>query len=186
LGAFLLLRVCPILDLSTTLTTLVVLLGLATAALSALAARVQTDVKSGLAYASLTQVGIIIVEIGIGFRYLALAHIIGHACLRSLQLLRAPTLLHDYHTIENAIGGALDVSTATTVRTSSAGKWHIWLYRLGFERGFLDAILDNYVVTPFMTAFRWLDSTEQRWCYLIEGESTVEATDPLPLVEEES
>ena len=53
--------------------------------------------------AALTQVGIITAEIGLGLRYIALVHIIGHACLRTLQLLRAPTLLQDYHLLENAI-----------------------------------------------------------------------------------
>ena len=63
----------------------------------AMAGRVQSDVKTALAFASLTQVGIITAEIGIGLPYVALIHIIGHACLRTLQLVRAPTLLHDYH-----------------------------------------------------------------------------------------
>ena len=39
---------------------------------AALTARVQTDIKSALAFASLTQVGIIVAEIGFGFRYIAL------------------------------------------------------------------------------------------------------------------
>ena len=69
-----------------------------------LAGSVQTDIKSALSFASLSQVGIIVAEIGLGFRYVALIHILGHACLRTLQFVRAPTLLHDYHTMENAIG----------------------------------------------------------------------------------
>ncbi len=99
LGAFLLLRVSPILEQSLLLSAAVVVIGLVSAIFAALAARVQTDIKSALAFASLTQVGIIVAEIGLGLRYIALIHIIGHACLRTLQLLRAPTLLHDYHTL---------------------------------------------------------------------------------------
>ena len=72
-----------------------------------LAGRVQSDIKTALAFASLTQVGIIVVEIGLGLRYIALIHILGHAALRTLQLLRAPTLLHDYHVLENALDGHL-------------------------------------------------------------------------------
>jgi len=107
LGAYLLLRVSPILELSLTLRLAVIFLGLISALFGSLVARVQTDIKSALAFASLTQVGIIVVEIGCGLRYIALIHIIGHACLRTLQLLRAPSLLHDYHTLENAIGSHL-------------------------------------------------------------------------------
>ena len=32
-------------------------------------------------------------EIGLGFRYVALVHMLGHACLRTLQFVRAPSLL---------------------------------------------------------------------------------------------
>src|SRR5690606_16045915 len=107
LGAYLLLPVCPILQASPLLSGCVVVIGLGSAIYGALAARVQTDIKSALAFASLTQVGIIVVEIGCGLRYIPLIHIIGHACLRTLQLLRAPTLLHDYQSLENAIGARL-------------------------------------------------------------------------------
>ena len=107
LGTFLLLRVGPVLDASPVLSAAVVILGFSSAVYGVLVGRVQSDVKTALAFASLTQVGIITAEIGLGFRYIPLIHIIGHACLRTLQLVRAPTLLHDYHLLENAIGGHL-------------------------------------------------------------------------------
>ena len=100
LGAFLLLRVSPILEASLLLSILVDRPRIDLGDFWSLAARVQSDIKSALAFASLTQVGLIVAEIGLGLRYIALIHIIGHACLRTLQLLRAPSLLHDYHTIE--------------------------------------------------------------------------------------
>ena len=104
LGVFLLLRISPILDVSPLLSGIVMTIGLFTAAYAYLAGSVQTDIKSALAFASLTQVALIVAEMGLGFRYVALVHLLGHACLRTLQFLRAPTLLHDYHTLENAIG----------------------------------------------------------------------------------
>src|SRR5207253_3527765 len=66
--------------------------------------RVQSDVKSSLAYASLTQVGIIVVEIAIGWTTVAFIHLAGHACFRLLQFLSAPNVLHDLHGIESAMG----------------------------------------------------------------------------------
>ena len=87
LGAFLLLRVSPLLDISTTLCVVIVILGLATAVLAYLACRVQTDIKAALSFASLAQVGIIVAEIGVGFRYVALVHLLGHACMRTLQFI---------------------------------------------------------------------------------------------------
>ena len=86
LGAFLLLRISPLLDISTALCVVIVVLGLSTAVLAYLAGSVQTDIKAALSFASLSQVGIIVAEIGLGFRYVALVHLLGHACLRTLQL----------------------------------------------------------------------------------------------------
>ena len=100
---------------------LVVVLGLTTAVFAYLAGSVQTDIKSALSFASLTQVGIIVAEIGLGFRYVALVHILGHACLRTLQFVRAPTLLHDYRTLENAIGEHLPRGRRRGPAPSTAG-----------------------------------------------------------------
>ena len=162
LGAFLLLRVSPILELSTTLRVIVILVGLSSAVFGAVTARVQTDIKSALAFASLTQVGIIVVEIGLGWHYIALIHIIGHACLRTLQLLRAPSLLHDYHTIENAIGDHLPRRDSLRRRMMSDSVRN-WFYRFALERGYLDALLDEYIVRPFIGVFNWCNRKEQKW-----------------------
>ena len=134
LGAYLLLRISPILELSIWLQGTVVALGLMTAIYAAVAGRVQSDIKTALAFASLTQVGIIVVEIGLGLRYIALIHILGHAALRTLQLLRAPTLLHDYHVLENAIDGNLPETQSWLVRFFPQ-SWQRWVYRFALERG---------------------------------------------------
>lgn len=174
LGAFLLLRVSPILDASTGLCVAVVVLGLVTAVFATLAGRVQTDIKGALSFASLTQVGIITAEIGCGLRYLALIHILGHACLRTLQFLRAPSLLRDYHTLENAIGNRLP-----DPKTQSA-RWGDWFYRLSLERGYFDALLTDYIVRPFVSVFEWCDGVERRWTDLLAGRPSrvSDQTDP--------
>ncbi|NOY43789.1 MAG: oxidoreductase [Planctomycetes bacterium] len=168
LGAFLLLRISPILELSFALSATVVAIGLITAAYASITARVQTDIKCALAFASLTQVGIIVAEIGLGFRYIALIHIIGHASLRTLQLLRAPTLLHDYHTLENAIGGHLETETSFLGRLVPA-PLRDWFYRFALERGYLDSLLDECVVHPFRRIFQWCDARERSWTDWLSG-----------------
>jgi NAD(P)H-quinone oxidoreductase subunit 5 len=173
LGAFLLLRVSPILDASLTLSVVVVLLGLTTALFAYLAGGVQTDIKSALTFASLVQVGLIIAEIGLGLRYIALVHVLGHACLRTLQLLRAPTLLQDYRQLENAIGGPLVHPPGPGPRMFSE-RVRTWLYRLALERGYLDALLSDYIVAPFVRFFRWCDGLERRWTDLLSGRSSRE------------
>jgi NADH-quinone oxidoreductase subunit L len=171
LGAFLLLRVSPLLDLSISLSVAVVSLGMLTAIYAHLAASVQTDIKSALSFASLVQVGIIVAEIGLGFRYLPLFHLLGHACLRTLQFVRAPTLLKDYRMLENAIGGHLPRDITPLGRLGIA-HYRIWLYRWALERGYLDSLLSEYVVFPFVRIFHWCDGVERRWTdFLSHGPS---------------
>lgn len=170
LGAFLLLRVSPLLDQSLPLRIVIIVMGVATAVFGTFAARVQTDIKCALSFASLTQVGLIVAEIGIGMRYLALIHILGHACLRTLQFLRAPTLLHDYRVLENAIGERLPTKTSVLEQRFSDVS-RLWLYRLALQRGYLDACLTRFVVTPIWTFFECCNAIEQRWTQYLSGPS---------------
>ncbi len=168
LGAYLLLRISPVLEASTILSALVVFLGLATALYASITGRVQTDIKSALSFASLTQVGIIVAEIGIGFRYLALVHLLGHACFRTLQFVRAPSLLQDYRGLENAIGGQLPQPVLHWDRFFTP-MYRTWLYRFALERGYLDSFLNEYAVVPFTRLLRWCDASERRWTNYLAG-----------------
>jgi NAD(P)H-quinone oxidoreductase subunit 5 len=173
LGAFLLLRVGPILEASGWLSAAVVALGLATALYAYLAGSAQTDIKTALSFASLVQVGLIVAEVGLGLRYVALVHLLGNACLRTLQFIRAPTLLHDYHQLENAIGEHLPHSGGPL--GLAPGRLRAWLYRFALERGYLDALLTDYVVAPFVRLFRGFDALERRWTDLLTGRASRES-----------
>jgi NAD(P)H-quinone oxidoreductase subunit 5 len=182
LGAFLLLRVGPLLEASPVLAGLVVALGLTTAVYAYLVGSVQTDIKSVLSFASLAQVGLVVAEIGLGawvplLWYVALAHLLGHACLRTLQFVRAPTLLQDHRNLENAVGGRLarpEVPWARLVPEGARG----WLYRFAIERGYLDAFLADFVARPFVRLFGWFDRVERRWTDILAGR-TRKAPEPV-------
>jgi NADH-quinone oxidoreductase subunit L len=185
-GAFLLLRSNALIAASATLAVIIVLVGVATALFAYLAGAVQTDIKSALSFASLAQVGIIVAEIGLGrwepfLWYVALVHLIGHACLRTLQFLRAPTLLQDYRHLENAIGSRLNHGTAFWLRITPP-RLRGWLYRFALERGYLDVLIARFVVRPFVALFRWFDATERRWTARLNGEKPPAApvTPPAP------
>jgi NAD(P)H-quinone oxidoreductase subunit 5 len=174
LGAYLLLRFSPLLAASWGLSAIVVVLGLSTAAFAAMTARVQSDIKSTLAFASLSQVGFIVAEIGLGLRYIALVHILGHASLRTLQLLRAPSLLRDHAALENALGRRV---------TEHYGFWEMILpervreslYRLALERGYFDVALDQYLIGPFLAAFQTFDRWERAWTDWLAGDEMLES-----------
>jgi NADH:ubiquinone oxidoreductase subunit 5 (subunit L)/multisubunit Na+/H+ antiporter MnhA subunit len=184
LGAYLLLRVSPLLDASPMFAAVVVVLGLLTALFAYLAASVQTDIKSALSFASLTQVGIIVAEIGFGWRYIPLVHLLGHACLRTLQFIRAPTLLQDYRHLENAIGGRLHQDAGLWVRLIPRGP-RVWLYRLALERGYLDILLTDFIATPFVKLFRWFDRLERRATGAIAGREVEQPAVPTHIAKPE-
>ena len=160
-GCFLLLRSAPLLEQAPVARFLAAGLGAATAVFAGITTRVQSDVKSSLAYASLTQVGIIVVEIAIGWYTIAFVHLAGHACFRLLQFLSAPNVLHDLHGIEDAIGNRPS-RTADYIESVIPNRLRRLLYLAALERGFLDSIIDRVVVAPFM---RWANRLTRfdRW-----------------------
>lgn len=166
LGAYLLLRIEPLLEASPVLSTSVVVLGLLTAGLSALFGRAQTDIKSLLSFASLTQVGLIVAEIGMGWRYIPLVHLLGHASLRTLQFVRAPSVLRDHQGFVDAFGGRMP--QLGQAKSTFRG----WLYRFAMERGYLDAILADYLVRPIVAAFRLLDRVDRKATDRLAGVAT--------------
>lgn len=164
-GCFLLLRASPLFALSLTARVLAAAAGVSTAVYAALLTRVQTDVKSRLCFASLTQVGIIIVEIALGWKVLAFLHMTGNACWRLLQFLSAPNILHDIHELENDLGGRLSPAEAGPAPAASGRG----LYLLALERGFLDGIIERWILEPVSRAVSWLDRLDRRLCGSLPG-----------------
>lgn len=167
LGPYLLLRAAPILEASPIATGAVIVIGALTAAHGTFVGRAQTDIKSALGYATMTQVGLIFVEIGFGFRYLALFHILGHAAIRTLQILRSPSLLHDHHKLNQSMG-TQSPPTGVHLERLVPKSAQPWLYRFALERGYLDALLKRYVVGGFLKAMRLLDSVDSGWTRSLE------------------
>jgi NADH:ubiquinone oxidoreductase subunit 5 (subunit L)/multisubunit Na+/H+ antiporter MnhA subunit len=148
-GAYILLRAQPMIGRSFGASALVVVIGVITAIHGTIVGRASADAKTSLAYASLTQVGIVFVEIGLGWKWIAVAHILGHATVRTLEFLRAPSMLHDYHKMHSAVGGEL-APTGKDFRDLFPESVQLWLYRWALDRGHLDTILDRFVIDPLM------------------------------------
>lgn len=175
-GAYLLLRASPVLEQAPLVRGLLVAMGAFSALYATLVGRVQTDIKSALAFASLTQVSLILVEIGLGWYRLAVLHIAGHACLRLLQFLRAPSVLHDHHLAESAFGGHFAPSGSHLERLVPAGA-RSWLYRFALERAYVDAGIERVVVGPVLRGAAWLDACEHRLCDRVAGRAARSGSD---------
>ena len=175
LGAFLLLRASPLLEASFWLSAAVVALGLTTALFAYLAGSVQTDIKSALSFASLSQVGLIVAEIGLGLR------------LRRAGPPARPRLPADAPVHSGAdLAARLPPPGECPRQSPAAGRgtmgrlgqqrFRAWLYRFALERGYLDTLLADYVVAPFLCLFRRCDRLERRWTDFLAGRTRGEAS----------
>jgi NADH:ubiquinone oxidoreductase subunit 5 (subunit L)/multisubunit Na+/H+ antiporter MnhA subunit len=170
-GAYLVLRVQPVIAASEVATVLLIAIGTLTAVISTIVQRTRPDAKTSLAYAVQTQLGLIMVEIALGWTTLALIHIAGHALLRTMQFLRAPSLLHDHHTMHAAAGGHL--VSADPVFSALPTGLRTMLHRIGIGQGHYDALVDRLVMGPVLAMARALGK--------LEPKRTVTATTvPLP------
>ena len=173
-GAYLLLRCAPLLDSAPGVGWLLVAIGLGTAVHAAVVGSVQTDLKGMLAYASMTQAGLILAEIGLGWRIVPLVHVISHAILRSLQILRSPSAMHDRHELSAALGGPPGQGESPLVRLLPAAA-RTTLYRIALDRGFEDAWVGRFVVGPVLTALRSAADFERRIVARLGGSQDVAA-----------
>jgi NADH:ubiquinone oxidoreductase subunit 5 (subunit L)/multisubunit Na+/H+ antiporter MnhA subunit len=101
LGPFLLLRFHEYFVHFPILLWTIGIVGATTALYASAVGRTRSDAKTMLAYATISQVGIIWVEIALGFTQFALFHIVAHASLRTWQFLRSSSLINDF--LENPV-----------------------------------------------------------------------------------
>ena len=161
-GAYLILRIEPLLQSAPIARGLLLFIGVTTAILATLIHRTCADAKTSLAYASMTQLAVIFAEVSMGWTTLALIHVIGHAIVRTAQFLRAPSMLHDYHRLHSAAGGHLD-KVGEQYDALVPAKVQLWLYSVGLERGRYDAIVDRFILHPLRSVSSFLLRIEPSW-----------------------
>lgn len=133
-GVYLIIRLEPLLLEAPGVMALLALLGLATALYGWLVGYVQTDVKSGLLFATLTQVGLMFLACGLGLFQLAAWHMALHAVWRAWQFLAAPSYMH-----------LLDAPTPTAPAWLRARPR---LYAAALQRFWLEGVGDRLFTRP--------------------------------------
>jgi NADH-quinone oxidoreductase subunit L len=96
-GVILLVRLSPLIAAAPEVAAIVALIGLATAVLTATAALIQRDVKKLLAFSTMSQIGFMVLAVGLGSPAAALAHFAVHAVFKSLLFLSAGVMSHAAH-----------------------------------------------------------------------------------------
>ena len=133
-GVYLVIRLEPVLVHAPGVMVLLACAGLITALYGWIVGYVQTDVKSGLLFATLTQVGLMFLECGLGLFDVAAWHMALHAAWRAWQFLAAPSYMH-----------LLDAATPP------APDWMRRcprLYTAALQRFWLESLTDRLLTRP--------------------------------------
>jgi len=101
-GVFLVARVYPLFSLGaingvTPSLTVVVWIGVTTALMAALIAIVQADIKRILAYSTVSQLGLMMVSLGVGGVAAGIMHLLAHGFFKALLFLGAGSVIHGCH-----------------------------------------------------------------------------------------
>src|SRR5216117_4126793 len=101
-GVFLVARVYPLFSLGaingvTASLTVVVWIGVTTALMAALIAIAQADIKRILAYSTVSQLGLMMVSLGVGGVAAGIMHLLAHGFFKALLFLGAGSVIHGLH-----------------------------------------------------------------------------------------
>jgi NADH-quinone oxidoreductase subunit L len=153
LGVFLMLRTYPLWQEQTSVRILIVLMGLVTSIVTTGIARVQSSVKSQIAYSSIAQIGLIFIEVALGWHYLALFHFAGNAFLRTYQLLVSPSVV-SYLIREQFYNFQ---PSKYSIEDSFPKKLEYSLYMLCIKEWNLDSLMYNFLWNPVKKVGRMFD-----------------------------
>lgn len=96
-GVFMVARISPLMELSTTALTFIVVIGGTGALFTGILALVMTDIKRVVAYSTLSQLGYMMVAMGVSAYSAGIFHLLTHACFKALLFLGAGSVIIGMH-----------------------------------------------------------------------------------------
>jgi len=93
-GVYLLMRASPLIEYSSTVLMLCLWIGAITTVFSSLIGLFQQDIKKVIAYSTMSQLGMMVIAVGLSSYNIALFHLINHAFYKGLLFLGAGSVIH--------------------------------------------------------------------------------------------
>lgn len=159
IGIFLLLRTHPFWEDLLWAKILIIVTGAITAFTATVMARVQPTVKTQIAYSSAAQIGLMFIEVALGFHWLVLLHFAGNAFLRTYQLLVSPSVLN--YLVHHQLFHYTAPESKPVSRLQAA------FYVLGIKEWNLDSLLNRYGWQTLKKAGRFFQFFAVKPVYII-------------------
>ncbi len=96
-GVFMIARISPLIELSTTALSVVIVIGATGALFTGILALVMNDIKRVVAYSTLSQLGYMMVAMGASAYSAGIFHLMTHACFKALLFLGAGSVILGMH-----------------------------------------------------------------------------------------
>ncbi|MDP3269173.1 MAG: NADH-quinone oxidoreductase subunit L [Legionella sp.] len=96
-GVFMVARVSPLMELSTTALSVILIIGATGALFTGILALVMNDIKRVVAYSTLSQLGYMMVAMGVSAYSAGMFHLLTHACFKALLFLGAGSVIIGMH-----------------------------------------------------------------------------------------
>ncbi len=93
-GVYLLMRTSPLIEYSSTVLILCLWVGAITTVFSSLIGLFQQDIKKVIAYSTMSQLGMMVIAVGLSSYNIALFHLVNHAFYKGLLFLGAGAVIH--------------------------------------------------------------------------------------------
>jgi NAD(P)H-quinone oxidoreductase subunit 5 len=139
LGGYVLIRLAPLMTASTAAQTLLVIAGSLTAALAGVVMLTRITIKVRLAWSTVSQMGFMVMECGLGLYDLAFLHLLAHSLYKAHAFLTAGDAVHDSQVRQllassangarrrGFAGLALAFAAAQVITAGSAWSWQHFL-----------------------------------------------------------